>query len=240
MKVSAKTMTIHFRLFVIGMLLLITTMAVATQFALSDLDYQFIVGIIPDYGIHYIGSDNSTDGIRVLRKTNPNAENYYLFLGNVSANSRWAYSSAFAIVNEDRFVKHITHIEVLSENNTNVKIWLHDHKNNNANYPSNTTRSVLMFSNGTLTNCSTTIAWTLAPGDRNASTICSNITDPANYTSNTLWDPIAHVRYTHNNTRNDHHYADYVWVQIEIDIPETMHIKEHYLGSLRIYFRSDT
>jgi len=232
-------MNIHFRLFVIGMLLLITTMAVATQFGLSDLEYQFIVGIIPDHGIHYIGSDNSTDGIRVLRRTNPNSENFQLFLGNVSSNSKWAYSSAFAIVNEDRFVKHITHIDVISNNNTNIKIWLHDHKNNNANYPSNTTRSVLMFSNGTISNCSTTIAWSLAPGDRNASTICSNITDPYNYTSNNSWDSIANVFYSLNNNRNKHEYSDYVWVQIEIDIPADMQIKEQYIGLIRIYFKSD-
>jgi hypothetical protein len=232
-------MNIHFRLFVIGMLLLITTMAVATQFALSDLEYQFIVGIIPDQGIHYIGSDNSTDGIRVLRRTDPNSENFQLFLGNISSNSKWTYSSAFAIVNEDRFVKHITHIDVISNNNTNIKIWLHDHKKNNANSMSDTTNSVLMYNNGTIKNYNKTIAWTLAPGDRNASTICSNITDIKNYTSNTSWDSIANVRYSLNNDPTKHQYSDYVWVQIEIVIPADMHIKEQYLGSIHVHFKSN-
>ena len=113
-------MNIEFRLFIIGMLLVITTMAVATQFAITDIQYEIIIPVIPDYGVNYIGSDNSSDGIRVLRIVPDEADSFKIVLGNVSMNYQWTYSAAFGIVNEDKSTKRITHIEVISSISTYI------------------------------------------------------------------------------------------------------------------------
>ena len=220
------------------MLLVITTMAVATQFALTDIEYEYIISILPDYGIKYIGSDNSSDGIRVIRVDQDEADSYKLALGNISTNYQWIYSAAFAIVNEDKFIKHITHIEVFSSNSTYLKIWLHGDKDANANNVSNDSTSVLMYDNGTVVNGSDTVAWVLAAGDRNATTICSNTTDRKRYTNMTSWDETAGVRYSLNNTDVKSEISDYVLVQVEVNIPPSADTDEVHLGVMYIHFES--
>lgn len=234
-------MNFKFRLFILGMLLLISTMAVATQFALLDIQYEYeiIIPIIPDYGLKYIGSDNSSDGIRLLRADNSQNDSYKLVLGNVSENYNWVYSAAFGIVNEDNFFKNITHIEVISTTVTYLKIWLHGKKDVNANNLSNDPTSILMYDNGTIVSSSDTIAWTLAPGDNNAKTICSNITDRDKYTNYTSWDETAGIRYSLNNTDITSELSDYVWLQIELDIPLSTDLSELNLGVIYIHFTSD-
>jgi hypothetical protein len=60
-------------------------MAVATQFAITDMQYEYILSIpvVPDYGIKYIRSDNSSDGIRVLRMVPDEADSFKIVLGNL-------------------------------------------------------------------------------------------------------------------------------------------------------------
>ena len=236
-----QTMNIEFRLFIIGMLLVITTMAVATQFAITDMQYEYeiIIPVVPDYGIKYIGSDNSSDGIRVLRIVPDEADSFKIVLGNVSMNYQWTYSAAFGIVNEDKFTKRITHIEVFSSAPTYLKIWLHGDRDVNANNVSNDPTSVLMYDNGTVVNGSDTVAWTLAPGDRNATTICSNTTGRKRYTNITNWDETAEVRYSLNNTDALSGISDYVWVQIELNIPSSVDTDRVRSGSIYIHFESD-
>jgi len=233
-------MNLKFRLFVIGMLLVITTMAVATQFALTDINYELIVDIpvIPDYGIIYIGSDNLSDGIRLLRKDPSDVKNFKLALGNISTNYHFTYSAAFAIVNEDDFVKDITYIDVFSSTSSYLKIWLHGNKNANANNISNDPTSVLMYDNGTIVNQSNTVAWILGSGDRNASTLCTNTSNREENTHFTRFDETAGVLYSLNNTKIDSGISDYVWVQIELDIPPSTNMDEVYLGEMHIHFES--
>ena len=76
-------MKIELRLLILGMSLVITTMAVATQFAISDIsykipDHEVIIPAIPDYGLRYIGSDNSTGGKRVFRIDPEDSDGYKL------------------------------------------------------------------------------------------------------------------------------------------------------------------
>jgi len=234
-------MNFKFRLFILGMLLLITTMAVATQFAIIDIKYEYeiIIPIIPDYGVKYIGSDNSSDGIRLLRAEQNKTDSYKIVLGNVSDNYNWIYSAAFGIVNEDTFYKNITHIEVISSTPTYLKIWLHGRKDVNANNISNDPTSVLMYDNGTIVSSSNTIAWTLAPGDNDAKTICSNISDRNTYTNITSWDETAGVRFSLNNSNVQNELSDYVWVQVELDIPYSVDISESNIGVIYIHFTSE-
>ena len=234
-------MNIKFRLFIIGMFLVITTMAVATQFAITDMKYEYIISIpvVPDYGIKYIGSDNSSDGIRVLRIVPDEADSFKIVLGNVSVNYQWAYSAAFGIVNEDNFTKRITHIEVFSSTPTYLKIWLHGNRDVNANNLSNDPTSVLMYDNGTIISGSNTVAWILAPGDRDATTICSNTTDTNRYTNMTNQDEVAGVRYSLNDTDAKSEISDYVWVQVELNIPSSVNAEDVHTGSIHIHFESD-
>jgi len=234
-------MNIEFRLFIIGMLLVITTMAVATQFAITDMQYEYILSIpvVPDYGIKYIGSDNSSDGIRVLRIVPDEADSFKIVLGNASMNYQWTYSAAFGIVNEDTFSKRITHIEIPSSNSTYLKIWLHGDRDANANNASNDPTSVLMYDNGTVVNRIDTVAWTLAPGDRDATTICSNTTGRKRYANITSWDETAEVRYSLNDTDALSGISDYVWVQIELNIPSSVDTDRVHSGAIYIHFESD-
>ena len=242
-------MRIDVRLFIIGMLLVISTMVVSTQFAIIDLeyDYEIVIPIIPDYGIKYIGSDNSSDGIRVLRVSQNDAnESLKIILGNVSANSQFIYSAAFGIANEESFIMNITHIEVFSSTLTYLKIWLHGDRDANANNLSNDPTSVLMYDNGTIVNPKDTVAWTLAIGDNNAKTLCSNVTDNLDilehedrYTIYTKWDETAGVRYSLNDTNAISGISDFVWVQTELNIPPSVDISNGYTGIIYIHFESD-
>ena len=234
-------MNIEFRLFIIGMLLVITTMAVATQFAITDVQYEYeiIIPVVPDYGVNYIGSDNSSYGIRVLRANQSESDSYKIVLGNVSTNYQWIYSAAFGIVNEDKFDKRITYIEVSPSTSMYLKIWLHGNKDSNANNVSNDPTSILMYDNGTIVNEIDTIAWILAPGDTDAKTICSNITNRKRYTNMTSWDETAGVRYSLNNTDVKSEISDYVWVQVELNIPPSVSTTEVHTGSIYIHFESD-
>jgi len=234
-------MNIEFRLFIIGMLLVIATMAVATQFAITDVQYEYeiIIPVVPDDGIKYIGSDNSSDGIRVLRIVLDEADSFKIVLGNVSMKYQWTYSAAFGIVNEDKFTKRITHIELFSSNSTYLKIWLHGDRDVNANNVSNDPTSVLMYDNGTIVSGSNTVAWVLAPGDKDATTICSNTTDRKRYTNMTIKDKVACVRYSLNDTAAKSEISDYVWVQVELNIPPSVDAKDVHTGSIHIHFESD-
>jgi len=241
-------MDIKFRLFVIGMLLVVTTMAVATQFAITDMKYEYeiVIPTIPDFGIKYIGSDNSSDGIRVLRTIPSEEEGFKIVLGNVSMNYQWTYSAAFGIVNEDKFAKCITHIDVYSSTTTYLKIWLHGKKNVNADNISNDPTSVLMYDNGTVVNRKDTIAWTLAIGDNNVKTLCSNVTNNLDivahdieYTTYTKWDETASVRYSLNDTDAKSEISDYVWVQVELNIPQSVDAEDAHIGSIHIHFKSE-
>ena len=205
-------MRIDKRLFIIGLFFLVTTMLVATQFALTKVQYDYIIVHPSDADIRYIGSDNSSDGLRVLRITGSNTTNVSvtLRLGNFSTNMVKTYSAAFAIVNEEPYPLNITHINITSSNTTYMKIWLHGNRSANAESNLTDPSTVFMYNNGTIVNASNTTAWVLAAGDKNTSTMCSNISDRTNYTILTPWDNVSHVRYSINNTDAVSNVSDFV------------------------------
>lgn len=169
---DAIKMKIQLRLLIIGMLIVVTTTAVDTQFALLDLDnyyeepgHEIIIPTVPDYGLKFIGSDNSSDLKRLLRMNPNDSDSYEIFLGNLTSNYQLKYTAAFGIVNEDNVSQHITHIEIISSNANYLKIWLHGDRDKPADISSDDPTSVLMYDNGTIISNSDTIAWTLAVGD---------------------------------------------------------------------------
>ena len=96
-----------------------------------------------------------------------------------------------------------------------------------------------MYDNGTIMSGSDTIAWILAPGDKNAKTICSDTTDRKRYTNMTSRDETAGVRYSLNNTDVKSEISDYVWVQVELNIPSSVDAEGVHLGVMDIHFESD-
>ena len=235
-------MKIKKKLMILAILYLVLNMVIATQYAVTKIGYTYTLVHPSDASIRFIGSDNSSDGIRVLRVAGSNVTNIQLTLrlGDVySANMIKTFSAAFGIVNEEGYALNITHINVTSSNFTYMKIWLHGNRTANANNTDNDPTTVLMWDNDTMVNQSNTTAWTLAAGDANSSGMCYNTSDRANCTILTNWDETAHVRYSVNNTDTNTTVSDFVWVQIAINIPESVQDTGTHSGTIWIHLQSD-
>ena len=236
MKVSKRWM-------ILAVLFLTLNMFIATQYAVTRLAYVYTIAHPCDASIRYIGSDNSTDGIRILRVAGSNVTDVQLTLNlgnNYSSNMKRTYTAAFGIVNEETHQLNITHINVSSLNYTYMKIWLHGNRSYNANSTLTDNSSVFMWDNNTVVNASNTTAWVLAPGDENSTGMCYNYTDRTNCTILTPWDETAHVRYSTNNTYAVSGLSDFVWVQITLDIPASVQMIGTYTGTIWVHLESDT
>ena len=145
------------------------------------------------------------------------------------------YSAAFGIVNEESYPLNITHINVSSLNATYMKIYLHGNRTADASNSTLDNSSVLMWNNNTMVNASDTTAWTLAAGNDNSSNMCYNVSNSTNCTIPTPWDNTSHVRYSLNNSVAASNVSDFVWVQITMDIPETVEMIGTYTGTIWIH-----
>ena len=242
-------MKIGKRLLIIAFLILILSMVVATQYAVTKIAFEYSIVHPSDSDIRYIGSDNTTGG-RVLRISGENnTGSLKLAFGNWSAGTNKIYSAAFGIVNEEDVPVSIRYINISSNNYTYMKIWLHGDRDANANSTINDPTSILMFNNGTLVNATNTTAWTLAPGDANSSNMCSNVSNRTTYSTNTTWDEPAHVRYSLNDSiaygvdmmgRTQYNASDFVWVQIALDLPTYINDTGTHTGTIWIHFQADT
>ena len=236
---------------ILGVLVLVLNMLVATQYASTKIGYEYNIVHPSNANIRYIGSDNTTGG-RVLRVAGANGTgSLKLTFGNWSAGTNKMYSAAFGIVNEEAVPVSIMYINVSlsSANNTYLKIWLHGDRDANANNTINDPTTVLMYNNGTIVNATDTIAWTLAPGNDNPRDMCSNISDRTNYSSNTTWDQTQQVRYSLNDSnafgvgmmgRTAQNASDFVWIQVAIDIPNNVDIAGLHTGTIWIHFKAST
>ena len=242
-------MNINYRLFIIGILVVISTMVLATQYAITQIGYEYHIVHPSEADIRFIGSDNTSGG-RVLRVDGTNGSIAFLKLvfGNWSAGFTKTYSAAFGIVNEEDVLLRITHINVSSPNSTYVRIWLHGNRSADASNNLSDPTAIEMYNNGTLVNASNTTAWTLAPGDANSSTMCSNISNRTIHTIETPWDNTSHVRYSINNTvaygvgmfnRTASNASDFVWLQVSIEIPANPDDSGLHTGSIYIHFEAD-
>ena len=222
---------------IIGILLVVLMTVVATQYATTKIGYHYNIVHPSDSDIRFIGSDNSSDDIRLLRVDGVNGTGATLKLefNNISRNFNKTYTAAFAIVNEEAYNISITHINVQSVNITYMKIWLHG--NMSSTIDSDAT-SVFMFDNGTIVNDSSTEAWVLAAGDDNASSVCANVSNPAPTTIPTPWDKVAHVRYTENTTLIESTVSDYVWVQVSVDVPAAAEVNASHSGTIEFHFKA--
>ena len=243
-------MKLNRKMMILGVLLLVLNMTIATQYAVTKIGYEYNIVHPSDANIRFIGSDNTTGG-RVLRVDGPNGTaSLKLTFGNWSAGTNKIYSAAFGIVNEEQVAVNIMYINVSSVNYTYMQIWLHGDRSANANNTIYDPTTVFMYDNGSIVNESTTIAWTLAPGDNDPNNMCSNISDRDTYNISTPWDETQHVRYSLNNTnaygigvmgRTASNASDFVWVQIAIDIPsDNLDGSGAHTGTIWIHFEADT
>ena len=247
---EVENMNINNRLLILGILIVVSTMIAATQYAVTQIGYEYHIVHPTESDIRFIGSDNTSGG-RVLRVDGSNSSTAFLKLtfGNWSAGSDKTYSAAFGIVNEEDVLLKIKYINVSSPNHTYIRIWLHGNRPVNANSTSSDPTTVEMYNNGTLVNATNTTAWMLAPGDANTSTMCSNVSNRTKYSIDTPWDNTSHVRYSVNNTaaysvgtfnRTINNASDFVWIQVALNIPNNPDDSGLHSGSIYIHFEADT
>ena len=235
-------MKVNKKLLILAVIFLIANMVIATQYAVTKIGYTYTIVHPCDASIRYIGSDNSSDGIRVLRVSGSNTTNVQLILrlGDVfSTNMVRTYTAAFGIVNEENYSLNITHINISSNNFTYMKIWVHGNRTANANSTTTDPSTVYMWNNDTIVNESNTTAWILAAGNNNASDMCYNVSDRTNCSIGTNWDETAHVRYSRDDNNASSNVSDFVWVQITLDIPETVQSIGTMTGTIWIHYESE-
>ena len=228
---------------ILALLFLVLNMVIATQYATTKIGYEYNIVHPSDANIRFIGSDNSSDAIRVLRVIGSNTTDVGVKLrlgGNFTTNQLKTYTAAFGIVNEEIHSVKITHINVSSVNYTYLKIWLHGDRDVNANNISSDPTTVLMWDNDSMINLSNTTAWTLGAGNDNSNDMCYNISDRAAESVNTNWDETAHVRYSIDDSNTSFsNISDFVWVQIAIDIPNTADDLSMHTGTIWINLESE-
>jgi hypothetical protein len=217
----------------LGVLIVVLSMTMATQYATTRATYSFSIAHPSDADIRFIGSDNSSgDNMRVFRVANGTTTKYAtISLGDWMPNSKKNYTAAFGIVNEEYFKVNITHVNITGTNNSYITIWLHGDRD--ADYNGETSSCVKVLSGGTALYTSSTAAWTLGAGNGNANNM--NGTDLS-----TPWDDTSHVRYSLDDTKNAVNESyDFVWVGVSIDIPSDA-IAQSATGTIYIHFKSST
>jgi len=231
-------MKIDRRLVLIGVMLIVLSMTMATQYVTTKIGYTYGIVHPSDSDIRFIGSDNSSDNIRVLRVDGDNSSQVTSlkveFDGNISAGQNKTYTAAFGIVNEEEFKVNITYIDVEATSGSNyLKVWVHGDRDQMAE---NDASSVYVFnqSQGVLENYANgSTVWQLGAGNQDSTNMDgTSILTP--------WDEPAHVRYSRDETNAVNQTDDYCWVQISLDIPTDADVTETYTGNIFVYTRAAT
>jgi len=216
----------------LGVLLVVLTMTMATQYATTKIGYSYSIVHPSNADIRYIASDNSSDGVRVLRIDGDNSSgsrNVKIVLGNWTENQNKTYTAAFGIVNEESFAVNITHINVSTTDSDYMQIWLHGDRDT---LPSADASSVMIWNKGSTGFSSSSCAWKLGAGNQNPDNM-----DGASIT--TGWDSTAHVRYSTSDVDAINGTDDYVWVQISIDVPDGA-ASGAYSGTIWVHVEATT
>lgn len=224
-------------------MLVVLSMTMATQYATTKIGFAYSIVHPSNADIRFIASDNSSDGYRVLRvddpATNDTAAIVKLVFGNWSANQNKTYTAAFCIVNEERFAINITHINCTEPALVDyLQIWLHG----NRSLPADTedaTAVVFAWNHGqTYGFDDGSCMWQLAAGNGDP----TNMNDGKTHSITNYWTPessVEHVRYSMTDYNAINGTADYVWIQISINIPADASIQD-VTGSIWIHFKATT
>ena len=227
------------KLLILAVSFLLLNMIIATQYAVTKIGYQYSIAHPCNSNIRYIGSDNSSDGKRILRVIDSNTTNIGVQLklvGNITTNQRVTYTAAFGIVNEEQFSINITHINVTTSGTGSdyMQIWLHGDRDKLSNLDDS---AVLAWDKGNPGYDNDTSIWVLAAGNQDAANMCADGTTQLS----TGWDSNAHVRYSTNDANNSvASQSDFVWVQISLDLPADADTSDTYTGTVWIFTRAGT
>lgn len=218
------------KLMLVAVAMVAVSAVIATQYARAELGYTYNINHPSNGFIRFVGGDNATDGIRVLR-ANAGNTTLQLDFGELTASINKTYTAAFAIVNEENFSVDIKDIEVTTTSGADyLQIWLHGDPTAKAE---NDGSSVFMWNKGVDETPADGTAWTLATGN----------SDPSNMDGINIatgWDTTAQVRYTEDTTAATSGTDDYVWVQISIDIPSSPDNFNAHTGTLTFDFEATT
>jgi hypothetical protein len=235
-------MRIDRRLVLIGVMLIVLSMTMATQYANTKISYSFQIVHPSNADIRFIGSDNSSDdGLRCLRVLDNDSASVYLSLnlGELAPNSTMNYTAAFGIVNEENFTLNITHFTITGENTSYFDIWVHGNRTEDYPDEGDCPTRVMVIEDGSANYNINSCVWQLYAGDMNVSTMCAdpNIANPTQL--DTLWDEQSHVQYSTNNQNNSvNGTSDFVWVGISVTVPHDA-ILHTATGTLTCYFKAD-
>jgi len=227
-------MRIDRRLVLIGVMLVVLSMTMATQYATTKVTYSFSIVHPSEADIRFIGSDNSsTDNLRCLRISNNATGSKFmtLELGDFFPNTEKNYTAAFGIVNEEQFPVNITYINISGINSSYVDLWVHGDRD--ADYTADGAASVMAVDSGVAQYTANDVIWTLAAGDGDTTTINGAA-------ENTHWDPTANIQYSISDTDAVNETDDYVWVGISLNIPEDAGDAAAATGTIFIHFKSST
>ena len=181
----------------------------ATQFATSDIGYEYGIVSASDSNIRFIGHDYGADGTLVMRADSTDGDGLTLDLGDVARGQKVWYTAAFGIVNEEAMAMSINAIAATGTGADYMQIYLHVNANTKAESDSGT----LIWDK---TNGAQSFSWSLAAGDNDATDMDGPTTDLV-----TPVDATAKVRaLTDPDADDDATSDDHVWVQVILDIPE--------------------
>jgi hypothetical protein len=230
-------MRIDRRLTIIGIMLIVLSMTMATQYATTRVGYEYNIVHPSNADIRFIASDNSTDNITVLRVTGANGTNAQIKLhigGNFSSGTNKTYTACFAIVNEEVFKVNITNVNVSIGGGMAdyMQIWLHKNRTKLAGSETGYGAPVMLWDKGTAKKSgSTQGAWILGAGN----------TEPSNMNgtrSRTNWTD-HNVRFSKYNGQAVNGTSDFVWVQISIDLPLAPAEGGAHTGSIYFHFEAN-
>lgn len=230
-------MGIDRRLTLLGVMLVVLSMTMATQYVTTKVGYRYSLVHPSEADVRFIGSDNASGGARLLR-VNDNTSNQYMILelGNWTVGQNKSYTAAFGIVNEEPFSVNITHINIsgTSSSHNYMYILLHSNRQTNAWAESAGNKAYMWNGSSGADGTSSTCKWKLGAGDGNKSSMSGS-------SLSTPWDDTAHVRYsTDNSTAATNGTSDFVWVQITIDIPQGTAPIASATGQIWIHFKANT
>ena len=206
----------------------------ATQFATTKMTYSYNLVHQSNADIRFIGSDNASDGVLILRVDGDNTsgqQNLKLTFGlNLTENQNKTYTAAFGIVNEERFPVFLTNITVVSTPADYMLVWAHGDRDKNTG-----SMKPLWNKNPIAGLTTASNSWLLAAGDQNM----SNMSISGGNAVLTPWDDAAHVRESYCDTDAINGTSDFVWIMISFDIPDGA-VSGAYTGSIYLNFRSAT
>ena len=230
-------MQIDRRLTLVGVLLIVLSMTMATQYATTNVNFSYNVVHPSNADIRFIASDNSSDNIHILRIATNSSTNRVMqlrFGPSLTTQLNTTYTAAFGIVNEENYSVTISHINVSMYNASSdyMQIWLHGDRDA---LQENDGTSINVWNKGSVSFDATSSVWVLGDGDNNPNTMNNGV----GATIFTRWNETSHVRFSKDDTDAVNGTDDYVWVQISIDIPATAPDGWHS-GIVWVHFRANT